>query len=313
MPEKGQKAILLKIRNKAMEKKCHSFKIQPREAQNTHWVNHLMHNTRPMFVCLWPQGQCLSVSDHKANVCLSVTTRPVFVCLWLQGQCLYVCDYKANVCDHKASVCDYKANVCLSVTTRPMFVCLWLQGQCLYVCDYKANVCDHKASVCLWLQGQCLSVCDYKANVGLSVAVYNVLVQLIVSMSACLYVCLHLSVCVPFSVHMQKLYVYTCICPLFIVRIRCTMFCCCVIFVKVNKTLFFKQDWRAEWGCCCTHDWTSVWWLDVETCLTSNCIQRGSGGNRDPRRWGKEETVPSATLSLPDCLLCQVVSDESCF
>ena len=184
-----------------------------------------------------------------------------------------------------------------------MFVCRWLQGQCLWL-----------QGQCLWLQGQCLSVCDYKANVCLSVTVYNVLAQLLVSMSACLYVCLHLSVCEPFSVHMQKLYVCTCIRPSSIVRIRCTMFCRCVIFVKANKIKKFKEDRRAEWGCC-THHGTSVWWLDGETCLTSNCIQRGRGGNWGPRWWwGGEETKPSATLSPPDCLLRQVVSDdESCF
>ena len=32
-------------------------------------------------------------------------------------------------------------------------------------------------------------------------------------------------------------------------------------------------------------------------CLTPSCLRRGAGGDRDPRRWGKRETIPN-TIKL---------------
>ena len=36
------------------------------------------------------------------------------------------------------------------------------------------------------------------------------------------------------------------------------------------------------------------------TCLTSSCLRRASGGDRDLRMWRKRETIPNATLSPPE-------------
>ena len=41
----------------------------------------------------------------------------------------------------------------------------------------------------------------------------------------------------------------------------------------------------------------------VRQCLTPSCLQRGPGGDRDPKRWGKREVIPNATLSPPERLL----------
>ena len=43
----------------------------------------------------------------------------------------------------------------------------------------------------------------------------------------------------------------------------------------------------------------------------TGCLRRGTGGDRDPRRWGKRETIPNAALSPPERLL--VGSDERHF
>ena len=44
----------------------------------------------------------------------------------------------------------------------------------------------------------------------------------------------------------------------------------------------------------------AVGWL---TYLTPSCLRRGSGGDRDPRRWGTRETIPNTTLSPPQWFL----------
>ena len=38
----------------------------------------------------------------------------------------------------------------------------------------------------------------------------------------------------------------------------------------------------------------------VKLILTLSCHRRGTGGDRDPRRWEKRETIPNATLSPPE-------------
>ena len=40
-----------------------------------------------------------------------------------------------------------------------------------------------------------------------------------------------------------------------------------------------------------------------QTCLMQSCLETGTGGDRDPRRWGKRETIPIATLAPPEWLL----------
>ena len=42
------------------------------------------------------------------------------------------------------------------------------------------------------------------------------------------------------------------------------------------------------------HRFTSGPWLVGWTCLTPSSHRRGTGGDRDPRRWGKRETIPNA-------------------
>ena len=41
----------------------------------------------------------------------------------------------------------------------------------------------------------------------------------------------------------------------------------------------------------------------VRQCLTPSCLQRATGGDRDPKGWGKREVMPNATLSAPERLL----------
>ena len=41
----------------------------------------------------------------------------------------------------------------------------------------------------------------------------------------------------------------------------------------------------------------------INLLIAPSCRRRGSGGDRDPRRWGKRETIPNATLSPPEWLL----------
>ena len=42
-------------------------------------------------------------------------------------------------------------------------------------------------------------------------------------------------------------------------------------------------------------------WLNVYQALEDlKCLRRGPGGDRDPRKWGRRETIPNATLSPPE-------------
>ena len=67
-----------------------------------------------------------------------------------------------------------------------------------------------------------------------------------------------------------------------------------LLLVKKKKK---KNYCPYQFRCCCC----SLVWLN---CLL-NCLWRGTGGDRDPRRWWKRETIPSATQSVlpPEWLL----------
>ena len=47
--------------------------------------------------------------------------------------------------------------------------------------------------------------------------------------------------------------------------------------------------------------------LAGETGLTPSCLQRGAGGDRDPKRLRKREAVPNATLSPPSAAMRNVL------
>ena len=53
----------------------------------------------------------------------------------------------------------------------------------------------------------------------------------------------------------------------------------------------------SEWGHHYHSSLTGIACLVGYTCLTPSCLRRGTGGDRNNRRWGKRETVLTATLS----------------
>ena len=81
-----------------------------------------------------------------------------------------------------------------------------------------------------------------------------------------------------------------------IIRLLCHLFftCCCPLKLIASR---YSAPSGACLVCCL------VAWLVGSTGLTPSCLGRGTGGDRDPRRWGRRETVPNVTLSPPGWLL----------
>ena len=71
-----------------------------------------------------------------------------------------------------------------------------------------------------------------------------------------------------------------------------------LLFAQCSRRLQLTQCYVIPPGRTVGSTWLAVW-----SGLTPSCLRRGTGGDRDPSRWGKKETIPSTTLSAQEWLL----------
>ena len=75
------------------------------------------------------------------------------------------------------------------------------------------------------------------------------------------------------------------------------------IYITADSCKLTKKIQRDQGPCKLDQEHLVCWligWLAGYTCITPSCLRRGTGGDRDPRRWGKRETIPYTTLSPPE-------------
>ena len=91
-----------------------------------------------------------------------------------------------------------------------------------------------------------------------------------------------------FCIHIPLLALVESVCVCLCVCVCCSIFTTVESVTALHKMVHLrtacKEIWEYESGCCVTH-------------MTSDCFERETGSNRDPRRWGESKTIPKPYLT----------------